>query len=330
MVRVGIVGTAGIGMRHAEALAAVPGACVTALVDKDGFLAERLAKRCPGAVVSTSVKDVLSVVDAFHICTPPDSHAALSILALESGKHVFCEKPIAPTAKEAEMMVRAAKKSRKLLCMGFNMRFRPSYLRMKELIDSGAIGDPVTGWCLRLGMLQVEGSNWRMNPDHTVGMAVESLSHEFDTLRWLFGEVLSVQAFLAGTRANLPGFDDNAIVHLRMANGMLCSLIASWTSYVGRGSRGVVGTEGSMELFGDDTWEVSAFRWRRRIDDILHAEPFLEKLDHTAYIGIDERFVRAVETGIVDVPTGEDGLAVLRMSLAVKKSAGLGGTTVMV
>ena len=95
------------------------------------------------ALVCVDYHDVMARtdIDIVHVCTPNSSHAEISIAALQSGKHVMCEKPMAKTAAEAKAMLDAAKASGKLLTVGYQNRFREDSLFMKNLCESGELGD---------------------------------------------------------------------------------------------------------------------------------------------------------------------------------------------
>ena len=83
-----------------------------------------------------------SSIDVIHVCTPNDSHAEISIAALESGKHVMCEKPMAKTSEEARQMVEAAKRTGKKLTIGYQNRFRDDSMYLKEFVTAGGLAAP--------------------------------------------------------------------------------------------------------------------------------------------------------------------------------------------
>jgi len=325
MIRIGIVGTAGIGAKHFAALKKIPEAKVTALIDINAEPAQKLVYGSKDITVCSTIEESLAFVDALYICTPPDSHRDLAIRAFGAGKHVFCEKPIATTIEDASAILECAQHTGLMLGVGFNMRSRDSYQRMKGILDSGVLGEPASYWCMRLGMLDVPFNNWRVDTNHIVGMTIESLSHDFDTIRWLFGEVESVNAHIIESKLHPRGFDDNAHINLALKNGVKANIIASWSSYLGKSSRGIIGTKGTVELMGDDTWNSNCLRLKLKGAEETNIQELQESLDPSAYIGINKDFLTTIQTGIEHVPNGIDGLEALRISLAARESAIHGG-----
>src|SRR5690606_12125506 len=96
-----------------------------------------------GSAVYTDYRELLkdSSIDIVHVCTPNDSHAEISIAALESGKHVMCEKPMAKTAADARRMVEAAKRTGKKLTIGYNNRYRPDSMYLQQICSEGELGE---------------------------------------------------------------------------------------------------------------------------------------------------------------------------------------------
>ncbi len=324
MTRIGIVGAGGIGRKHVEALAALEGAEIAAVADRDADAARKAAG--PGTKAVANFSDCIRLADAVWICTPPASHRELAVAALAAGKHVYCEKPIASRLDDADAMIETSEKTGRVLAIGFNMRYRRGFRRLRSLVESGAIGTPVSYWCHRIGSLGVGGRDWRTDPAQLCGMTVESLSHDIDMVRWLFGEIEEVKASVFGSRTDLVGYDDNACVLMRTAGGVAVTIHASWSSALGRGSRGVVGTEGTAVLEGPDVWSVSGIRWKSRGMDYEAAESFTDVLDATSYRAADEDFLSFLKTGRGSVPTGRDGRAALAVSIAILESSATGGS----
>lgn len=318
MTRVGIIGVAGVGAKHLQALQVLEGVRVTALVDRDPMAFASL-----GTSIArfSSMEECLDRVDAIYICTPPSSHERLAKIALKHGKHVMCEKPLAANLAAAKRMVKAAQETGCTLATGFNMRLRSSYQYLKQVVDSGVLGDPISYWCVRLGNLGVGSDNWRVTSTEAVGMTIESIAHEFDTIRWLFGDVTSVNARLRFTNGQLPAFDDNASIMMQTESKVIGTITASWTSAIGFGSRGIVGTKGSVEMRGTDIWSVSSVSWRTLADTVAHEEHFDEALGWTEYVGLARAFIAAVRGEPSDVPDAHDGVRALEVALAARRSA---------
>ena len=145
-LRIGIIGagaTIGISQAHVRAYSADDRARLTAVYDVVRSNAEKRAAQwgLPGSAVCTSLEDLFSRIDLVSICTPNSTHVELIVKALEAGKHLLCEKPLARSWEEANEAVKAAESHPDLVAMvGFNYRDIPALRAMKELIDAGTLG----------------------------------------------------------------------------------------------------------------------------------------------------------------------------------------------
>ena len=145
-VKIGIIGCGGIANgKHMPALSKVGQAQMVAFCDIIPERAEKAAKEfgAPGAKVYTDYKELLKdeEIQVIHVCTPNLSHGFITIDALESGKHVMCEKPMAKTAADARKMLEVAKKTGKKLTVGYQNRFRSDSLYLKGACERGDLGD---------------------------------------------------------------------------------------------------------------------------------------------------------------------------------------------
>ena len=142
-IRWGIIGPGGIAKKFASDLQLVADGELVAVASRNLERAQEFAQlyHAPKAFGSYEELFAYEEVDALYIATPHTSHAALTIEALKHGKHVLCEKPIAVSAEDAEKMVAEAKKQKVFLMEAMWSRFNPTIKKVKELVDSGAIGD---------------------------------------------------------------------------------------------------------------------------------------------------------------------------------------------
>jgi predicted dehydrogenase len=223
-------------------------------------------------------------VDLVDVCTPPYLHAEPSILALESGKHVLCEKPLARNAKEAGAMLRAAEKSNSKHMTGFNYRFIPAVSYARKLIEEGFVGRILN---FRGAYLNIEvGDLGYINPDfpldwhfktETAGLgAISDLgSHILDLARFLAGEVESVAGATATFVRERPlpaspekkgkvEVEDSAVAAIKFANGALGTIETSWMA-PGRKDFlrfEVTGSEGSLRFNLERINELEIFTLR--------------------------------------------------------------------
>lgn len=146
VTRVGIIGCGGIANgKHMPALAKVENCEMVAFCD---IIEERAVKAAekfgtPDATVYTDYKKLLAdpTIDVVHVCTPNRSHSFITVDALHAGKHVMCEKPMAINSAEAKKMLDAARETGKLLSIGYQNRFRPDSIYLKQEAEAGTFGD---------------------------------------------------------------------------------------------------------------------------------------------------------------------------------------------
>ncbi len=263
MVNVALIGTGGIARKHMEALLNIKEAKIVSTYDVVAERAQAFAAEC-GATAETDLEKAIAKADLVYVLTPPSFHKEIAVKAMESGKHVVIEKPIAITLEDAKVIVETSRRTGKKAMMGFNMRYREGYRKLKEIVDSGRLGKILYYWSQRMEMVRPEG-NWRTNPEQLSGFTIESLSHDIDMFRWISGsEVCSVYGDVQNASPHLPGYDDNALVVLHLADGSAANIQASWSSYLSFNSRGVVGTEGTAMISGTGTWNFDTFRYRTK------------------------------------------------------------------
>jgi len=212
-IRLGIVGTGNRGRAHIAAIKALPRYQIVALADPTPDSLDRASSLVPGAKTYSYYHKMLAEqnLDAVIVVTPSFLHAEITVAALNHGLHVLCEKPIATRIEDANRMIDAAKKSGKLLYIGFQKRFVPAHAKLHELAAAGTIGhiefisanlfrgdwnpqswkytDPKTG----------VATNWRYL-SHTEGSALlEDGIHEMDLLNWIVNDRV---AYVTATGGN--------------------------------------------------------------------------------------------------------------------------------
>jgi len=254
------------------------------------------------------------------VLTPPSFHKDIAISAMEAGKHVMIEKPLAITLEDAEEIVDAAARLNRKAMVGFNMRFRSGYGKLKRLLEDGALGSVLMYWSQRMGMGS-QGGTWRTDPSLMSGFTIESLSHDIDMFRWLSGsEVVRVSGRVACSRSDLPGYDDNCAAVLELKNGQIATIQASWSSYLEYNTRGIIGTNGTAMIGGRGTWNFDTFRYRTKgmeqevvetLDDPLTAQSYYEQNVH---------FIECVKRDLPPLVTALDGYKALRVSRAILES----------
>ncbi len=144
--RVGLVGAGAIADLHLQALAARPGVELVGLADLDRERARRKADRFEVGSTHGSLGELLARgrPDVVHVLTPPSTHAALAVEALEAGAHVYVEKPMASSVKECREMQEAAASAGRELCVGHSMVHDPLFRRLENALSEGAVGELLT------------------------------------------------------------------------------------------------------------------------------------------------------------------------------------------
>lgn len=186
------------------------------------------------------------------VCTPPHLHADIVIAALEAGKHVLCEKPLARTEREAQAMVEAARKSGKMLKCGFNHRHHPGVQQVWRWVHAGEIGELMFVRCC-YGLCGRPGyeSEWRSDPRIVSGgQLMEQGIHAIDLFRWFLGEPADVSAVMGTNFWDIGPLEDNAFVLLRWARGQVASLHSSVTQWKNLFSFEIFGKEGYASVHG--------------------------------------------------------------------------------
>jgi myo-inositol 2-dehydrogenase/D-chiro-inositol 1-dehydrogenase len=219
-IKIGFLGAGYIAGVHASILARDERVEIAAIYDLKKPLAEQLA-RSTGAADAHSVAEVLAMSDAVYITTPNTKHTELAIVAIEEGKHVFCEKPMSTTLADANRVLKAAGKSESVFQVGHNRRFAPVYAELKRMLDGSRRPHSAHVKMNRGELLKPE---WVGNPEITGGFLYETTIHMFDMMRFLFGEVASVQAI--GSQHEYQEIDDFSAL-FTFQNGMHATLASS-------------------------------------------------------------------------------------------------------
>jgi predicted dehydrogenase len=246
VVRFGLVGAGEIGRLRAAALRNVAGCRLEAVADADASRAAAAARSCS----ARSFDDHRRMLDecpleAVIVSTPPQHHETIALAAFEAGKHVLCEKPLAPTVEGCRRILESARRHGRALATGFNQRYFPAIQFVKRALDRGDLGRlrHVKGYAGHSGL-----SEFRQAWEHDSkviggGTLMDNGIHLIDHVRFLLGEVDEVFGFASSEVWRLDGSEDNGFALLRGENGRVATLHSSWTEW--RGYRF------SIEAYGD-------------------------------------------------------------------------------
>jgi len=257
VIAVGVVGAGTMGLFHTNGYKEIPEAEVRAVFDLEEARARKFAEQ-HGIELYPSIGQMLedSEIEIIDICTPTPSHKEIFLRAIEAGKHVFCEKPLARTLREAEEILTACHKGGKKYSVGHVLRFFQEYETIRKLLDAGDIGTPRLARACRCVELPPSGPAWFFDLDASGGVILDLIVHDFDFLLWCFGEVERVFArglyacadpqgdarvdrtamFAtepspprrgADERVSVPG-KDYSLVTLAFKNGVIAHVEGSW------------------------------------------------------------------------------------------------------
>lgn len=231
-LRFGLIGCGDIGIVRSMALARI-GARVVAISDINAKAASNVASRHE-AVFDRDWHTLLARpdIDAVIISTPPSLHAEMTIEALRAGKHVLCEKPLARNAEECRAMIEAARRAGRVLAVGFNYRFYPSFTLARELLEAGRIGELSHIRAYAGYSATMHNQPWVKDADVVGGGALHDNGiHLIDLVRSFLGEVVEVTGFATNHVWGLGRAEDNGFLLLRNAYDRVATLHASWSEW---------------------------------------------------------------------------------------------------
>ena len=323
-LRLGVIGVGAMGARHAENIArGVPEATLVAVFDAQPAAAKLVAAAL-GCDHSASLEELLrrDDVDAVVIVSPPRFHAEHAVAALEAGKHVLLEKPMALTLADADRIIAAAATAERRLQVGFMRRYDPAYAAAKRRIVAGDIGVP------RLFKGIDRDQDAPAGPYGSAGRAdilTDSAIHDFDVARWLMAdEVAAVRATIAviGDRATVP-CPNLALVDLLFTRGAVGNVETLHGAKYGYDIRAeVVGTEGTLLIGGQPRTALSFLGTDGSTHDLVGH--WLDRFSDAYRLEMAD-FVTATLDGRPPAVTGDDGRRALAIALAADAAGEQGG-----
>lgn len=253
-LRFGLIGCGRVAPRHAQSLQHLPQAELVAVADVIESRAEHFYKDY-GAEPCTDYRALLDRkdIDVITICTPSGLHSQIGIEAVQAGKHVIVEKPIALSTKDADTLIQAAADAGVKLCVVLQNRFNPPMRDLYDVVQSGKLGRLLLGnatvrW-YRPQSYYEDGwhGTWAMDGGALMNQSI----HHIDALQWLMGDVDTVYA-MTGTLAHKMEAEDVGVAVLRFKNGALGGIEGSTLTYPQNleGSVAIFGEHGSLKVGG--------------------------------------------------------------------------------
>lgn len=324
MLKIGIIGAGRIGKVHLESISYhVKNATVTAMADP--FMNEETEKLIRSYGVSKVTKDYKDIlndkdIDAVLVCSSTDTHAAISIEAINAGKHVFCEKPVDHSIEKIQAVADALKKHPDIkFQVGFNRRFDHNFAAIRKAYDDGKIGE---AHILKITSRDPEPPN----PAYikvSGGIFLDMTIHDFDMACFLTNsdveELYVNSAVLVDPAIGEQGDVDTAIITMKMANGALAVIDNSRKAAYGYDQRAELFGSKGMVATSNDTVSSAVIS---NADGVTGEKPLFFFLER--YMGSFSEEMRQFTEAVIndtEVPVGiHAGLQSVKIGLAARKS----------
>jgi predicted dehydrogenase len=321
-VRLGVAGLGYWGPNLARNFAAIPGCELVYLCDADAAARDRVAAQFPGARATGDLDELLAdpTLDAIALATPVPTHADLAVRVLEAGKHCFVEKPLAQSVADAERAVAAAHASGRVLMVGHLLEYHPGVRKLKELTESGELGDEIFyiyGNRLNLGKLRAdENALWSLG------------AHDVSVVLYLAGEE-PVEVAAHGGSYVRQGVQDIVFCFMRFPSGLVAHLHLSWLDPHKERRFTVVGSR-RMATFDDMELERKLTVYDKGFDEdsrtygeyiTRSGDIFSPRIANVEPLRVEcEHFVDCARRGAQPRSDGASGLRVVRVLEALQHS----------
>lgn len=336
MLNVAVIGAGNISPAHIEGFLAFPERCrITAVCDIYPEKAEhRIAQY--GLKDAKAYEDYKALlekdIDLVAVCTPPYTHAPITVDFLRAGKHVLVEKPMASSLEECDAMLAAARESGKILSVVAQNRFRTPMMKLKAVLDAGLAGNIVHA--------QVDSFWWRGHVYYDLwwrgtwekeggGCTLNHAVHHIDALLWMMGSPQDVQAFMANTSHDNAEVEDLSIAMLRFPGGALGQVTSSVVHHGEDQQLVFQGTNARVsvpwKLYASVSKENGFPERNPELErDIQAFYDLLPEVAHEGHTGQIDDVLTAIERNRPVLIDGESGKATLQLIMAIYKSASTG------
>jgi len=316
-----VVGLGRIGRLHAELLRyKVDNARLVAVCDVIEPLAKEVASKL-GVKYYTNLDKALQdpEIEAVVIATPTHLHKEMCIKALESGKHVFVEKPLAPNSQDAKDIVKTVEKTKYKFMVGYMRRFDKYYKRAKNIISQGDLGRVIAFISIARDPQPPPG--WASDPKLSGGIFLDQLSHDFDIARWIVGEIKEVYVIggnYISEEIRAKGDLDVVSIAIKFENGSQGLIHGARRNAFGYDLRTEIYCEKGTIYIGNPIDNMYALGTERGIS--FDGIPWFEKRFYEAYIEELRDFVKSILEDREPSVTVYDGLRAVEIAEACWKS----------
>jgi predicted dehydrogenase len=319
--RIGIVGAGLIAREHCLSLSRLSQVEKLLFFDADAERSAKLAGEF-GGVSTPSLEALAEECDILWICTPPFARREAIEVACRLRRPVFCEKPLAIEREELLWVQRTVTDAGIFFFMGQSNRYGAYFQKMRELAQSGTVGEITSIWSTRLGYLDAASTPpWRLDDGKGGGIVVELGIHEIDFARWVGGEWKSVYA-RGSSQTLVPGkFQDTVSALGSLQSGASVRLDLGWANPRYLWQRGIEGTAGS--LFFDDSrvWQIELHRPQRE-PEIFEVGDWQNKStgENLSLREQAKAVLGALADGSTPPVTLQDGAVAAEIALAIRDS----------
>ena len=287
-VKVGVIGAGGFASQyHLPSLKKIPGCHVEAVVNRTGGKAKQVADKYDARYCSTDYSEVLAddSIDAVVIATRHNLHAEITLAALEAGKHVFVEKPMAMTVADCDRICALAAEKELLVSVGFNRRFSPFAQTGKTALQSVQGPKNILYRC-NAGALPAD--HWSLDPEEGGGRILGEGVHFFDLCCWLLDAdpvAISAERINSSTVGTVA--EDNCTTVLRFADGSTATLVYTTLGHPSMGKERIEAFGGGGGWILDDFRSIDVFG--------LPGANAAGRTEQKGQFGVMENFIQAIQ-----------------------------------
>lgn len=302
----------------------------------------RAKKIAPDAELIKNERKLIGAdLDAVVISSPNFTHVPLALETLKSGKHLFLEKPVGITPSECRKLLRASQKSDRILMIGHELRYSPYFVKLKKLVDAGAIGRPHMTWCKEFrGPFQPKSRNWIQDRRRSGGCLVDKNCHHFDLMNWWIGARPRRVAAFGGNAVNrvITGpnqVHDHATVSWEYDNGARGTLHLCLFAHEPPKEdleMGIVGDAGVLQTNLD---RLEILHWqhgKRKGEPRIHKVKAKRGIGWGGHLGFAEMhpaFIKAIRTGRQPLTTVANCIDGTLLAIGAEQSIRTGKITII-
>ncbi len=322
MIRTAVIGVGSMGQHHARVYAELSETELVGVADASAETAARVAKRF-GVPWYADYRELLEQEqpEAVTVAVPTALHEEVATAAMEAGSHVLIEKPIAATLEGGQRIIERARELDRQLMIGHIVRFSPAIQALKQKLAAGDLGRVFQVICRRVGPFPARIRD--------VGVVVDLAPHDLDVMRFLVGTE-PVRVYAETERRIHTAHEDLMLGMLRFPDGIIGTLELNWLTptkvreVLVLGERGMYRVDDlTQDLYFYENSQANGELWGglRQIKGVREGQMVRYAIQRQEPLKVDlEAFARAVATGEPVPVSGEDGLAVLRLALALVES----------